>query len=80
MESTITKRHTVRKGKVISDDSDGAGVKVVTIDLVSQTRNGTEVLEVSIEGIGEVQVTVPGVDTDVVEGVELATKVVVEEG
>jgi len=37
-------------------------------------------LEISVEGIGKVQVTVPGVDTDVVEGVELTTKVVVEEG
>jgi hypothetical protein len=37
-------------------------------------------LEISVEGIGEVQVTVPGVDTDVVEGVELATEVVVEKG
>jgi hypothetical protein len=48
--------------------------------LVSQTRNRTEVLEIPIEGIGEVQVTVPGVDADIVERVELATEVVVEKG
>jgi hypothetical protein len=48
--------------------------------LVSQTRNRAEVLEIPVEGVGEVQVTVPGVDANIVKGVELATEVVVEEG
>lgn len=37
-------------------------------------------MEISVEGVGEVQVTIPGVDANIVEGVELATEVVVEEG
>jgi hypothetical protein len=48
--------------------------------LVSQTRNRTEVLEIAVESVGEVQVTIPGVDANVVQGVELAAKVVVKKG
>ena len=75
-----TTKHTVGKGKVISDNSHGTGVKVVAVDLVSQTRNRTEILEISVESIGEVQISVSGVDANVVEGVELTAEVVVQKG
>jgi hypothetical protein len=73
------KTHTVGKGEVVGDNSDSAGVKVVSVDLVSQTRDRAEVLKISVEGVGEVQITVSGVDANVVQGVELATEVVIED-
>ena len=76
----MKKKHTVGKSKVISDNSHGTSVKVVAVDLVSQTRNGTEILEVSVESVCEVQISVPGVNADVVEGVELTAEVVVQKG
>jgi hypothetical protein len=78
--SIRSKTNTVGKSKVISDNSYGTGVKVVSIYLVSQTRNRAEVLKITVESVGEVQVTIPGVDANVVQGVELAAEVVVKEG
>lgn len=72
-------RLTVGESKVICNNSNSASVEVVTVDLVSQTRDGSEILEVAVEGIGEVEFIVSGVDDKVVKGVELSTKVVVEE-
>jgi len=76
----VRNKPTVGKSKIISDNSYGTSVKVVAVDLVSQTRNGTEVLEISVKSIGEVQISVSGVDADIVEGVKLAAEVVVQKG
>jgi hypothetical protein len=48
--------------------------------LVSETGDGAEVLEIAIEGIGEVQITILRVDHKVIQGVELAAEVVVKKG
>lgn len=73
------KTHTVGKGEVVGDNSHSTTVKVVSVYLVSQTRDRAEILEISVKGVSEVQITVPGVDANVVQGVELATEVVIEE-
>lgn len=70
---------TIGQGEVVSDDCDGAGLEVVPVDLVPQAGRRAEVLQEAVEGIGEVQLSVAGVDVDVVERVELATEVVVEQ-
>lgn len=49
---------TVRESEVVSDDSGSSGLEVVAVYLVSETRNGTEILEVAVKGISEVQITV----------------------
>jgi hypothetical protein len=72
------KELTVGKSKVICDNSHSTSFEVVSVHLVSQTRNRAEILKITVQSVGEVQVTVPGVDANVVQGVELAAKVVVE--
>ena len=55
-----------------------AGCGVQTIHLVRQTRLRPEVLPVPILGVCEVDVAVAGVHRDIVQGVELPAKVVVD--
>jgi hypothetical protein len=71
---------TVGESEVIGDDGRGSSLEVVTVDLVSETGDGAEVLEVAIEGVGEVQITILGVDHKVIQGVKLATEVIVKKG
>lgn len=72
-------RLTVGQREIIGNDGDSASLEVVSVDLVSQTRDRAEVLEVTVESIGEVEFTVTGADDQVVQGVELSAKVVVQE-
>lgn len=69
---------TIGQGEVVSDDCDSAGLEVVAIDLVAQAGRRAKILQEAVEGVGEVQLSVAGVDDDVVERVELAAKIVVE--
>lgn len=50
------------------------------VNLLRQARQRSEVLQVAVRGVGEVQVLVLGVDPDVVERVELAAEVAGVEG
>lgn len=70
---------TIGQSEVVGDDLNSAGLEVVAVDLVAQAGRRAEVLQEAIEGIGEVQLFVTGVDDNVVERVELATEVVVEQ-
>lgn len=70
----------VGQGKVVGDDADGARFKVVAVDLVAQAGDGAEILEVAVECVREVDLGVFGADDNIVEGVELAAKVVVDDG
>lgn len=62
----------------IRDDRDSTGRRVESIDLVLQARRWTEILHVAIDCVCEVDVLVLWVNGDVVQGVELATEVVVQ--
>ena len=70
---------TVGQSEVVSDNSDSAGLKVVPVYLVAQAGRRAEVLQEAVKGIGKVQFSVARVYVDVVERVELATEIVVEE-
>lgn len=70
---------TIGQSEIVGDNCDRASLEVVAVDLVAQAWRRTEVLQEAVEGIGEVQFSITGVDYDVVERVELATEVVVEE-
>lgn len=70
---------TIGQSEVVSDDCDSAALKVVAVDLVAQAGRRAEVLQEAVEGIGEVQFSITRVDDNIVERVELATKIVVEE-
>ncbi len=50
------------------------------VHLLLETRPGSEVLDVSIGGIGKVVIFVPRMDTDVVDRVELPAEMIVEHG
>lgn len=69
----------IGQGKIISDDSDSARLEVVAVYLVAQARRRAKVLQVAVEGVGEVQLSITGVDDNIVERVELTAEVVVEE-
>lgn len=70
--------NAVRKGEVIRDDGDSTSLEVVAVHLVSQTGNRSEILEVAVESVGEVKITVLWANDQIIEGVELATKVVID--
>lgn len=70
---------TVGQSEVIGDNSDRARLKVVAVDLVAKAWRWTEILQEAVEGVGKVQLSVEGVNDDVVERVELATEIVVEQ-
>lgn len=70
---------TIGQSEVVGDDLNSAGLEVVAIDLVAQAGRRAEVLQESVEGVCEVQLFVTGVDDNVVQRVELATEVVVEQ-
>lgn len=72
-------RDAVRQSEVVSNNCGSTGLEVVAVHLVPQTRNRTEVLEVAVKGVREVEITVLGADNQVVQRVELTTKVVVEQ-
>lgn len=71
-------RLTVREREIIGNNGDSASLEVVAVDLVSQTRDRAEVLEVTVESVGEVEFAVTGADDQVVQGVELSAEVVVQ--
>lgn len=71
---------TVRGYKAISNYSQCPGLQVETVNLVLQARLGPEMLPVAVLGVGEVNVAISRVDGDIVEGVELSTEKVVDEG
>lgn len=70
---------TIGQSEVVGDNRDSAGLEVIAVNLVAQARRRAKVLQEAVEGIGEVQFSITGVDDNVVERVELATKIVVEE-
>lgn len=69
---------TVGKHKAISHDGDRASRVVPAIYLVPQARNGSEILQIAVQGVGEVQILADRVDDGIIERAELAAKVVVE--
>jgi hypothetical protein len=70
--------NAVGESEVVGDDSRGSSLEVVAVDLVSETGDGAEILQETIEGICEVQITIFRVDHKVIQGVELATEVVIK--
>lgn len=76
--SEICEIRTVGKHKAISHNGDRASRVVPAIYLVPQARNGPEVLQIAIQGVGEVQILVDRVHDGIVERAELAAKVVVK--
>lgn len=64
---------------IVGHNGERAGCGVQAVHLVRQTRFRAEVLPVPILGVCEVDVAVAGVHRDVVQGVELPAKVVVDE-
>lgn len=69
---------TVGQSKVVGSDGNGTSLKVVPIDLVTETRRRAEILEEAVESVGEVELLVAGMDDNVVEGAELTTEVIVQ--
>jgi hypothetical protein len=65
--------------KSISNDGHSARFGVESINLILQARSWTEVLDIAIDCVGEIDIFVLWVNSYVVQGVELATEVVVQE-
>lgn len=57
---------TVGMNKFIGHHRDGTGIGVEAVDLILQTWGGSEILYVAIDGIGEVDFFVLGVNRHVV--------------
>jgi hypothetical protein len=75
----IRRGHTVGMNKPIRRDRDGTGIGVESIDLVLQTRSRTEILHISINRVCEINVFIFRVNGYIVQGVKLATEVIVQE-
>jgi hypothetical protein len=71
---------TVGHDEAVGHNTNRARLLVEAIHLPRQTDFGAEVVGETVAGVGEVDLVVAGVDDDVVERVELAAMVVVEEG
>lgn len=69
---------TIGGNEVVRDHSQRAGLGVQAVDLVPQTRLRAEVLPVSVLRVGEVDVSIATVHSDVIERVELSAEVVVD--
>ena len=65
--------------ETISNNGEGTILEVVAVDLLPNAGIRTEVLEVAVESVGEVEIAILWMDGKVVERVELAAKVVVHE-
>lgn len=71
---------TIEQSEVVGDNCGSAALEVVAVDLVAQTGRRAEVLQEAVEGIDEVRFSITGgVDANVVERVELAAKIIIEE-
>ena len=70
--------HTIGMIESIRDNCHSTGSRVEPIDLVLQARRWTEILNVAIDCVCEVDVLVLWVNGHVVQGIELATEVVVQ--
>lgn len=64
---------------IVGHNGQRASLRIQTVHLVRQTRLRTEVLPVPILGVCEVDLAVAGVHRDIVQGVELSAKVIVDE-
>lgn len=62
----------------IGYNGDSTGVEVVTVHLLLNARVGTEGLDIAVDCVSEVEITVHRVDNKVIERIELAAKKVVE--
>jgi primosomal replication protein N len=63
----------------ISNDSHSTGIGVKAIDLILQARSWTEVLDIAIDCVCEIDIFVLWVDGYIVQRVELTTEVVIKE-
>lgn len=68
---------TIGVNKSISNDRHSTSIRVESINLILQARSRTEVLDIAIDCVGEIDIFVLWVNGHVVQGVELATEVVV---
>lgn len=68
---------TVWQLESIGDSHQGTSGGCQAIDHVWQGRRRPKVLQIAIQGIGEIDVAVTGIDGHIVERVELTTKEVV---
>lgn len=64
--------------KSISNDRHSASIRVESVNLILQTWCWTEILDITIDCVGEIDIFVLWVNGNVVQGVELATEVVVQ--
>lgn len=69
---------TVRMIEIICYNCHCTSVGVESVDLVLEARGRTEILDPAIDCVGEVNLFVLRMDRYIVERVELAAKVVVE--
>lgn len=65
--------------KPIRHDRDSTGLWVKSIDLILQPWSRTEILHISVNSVGEVDVFIFRVNDYVIQGVELATEVIVQQ-
>lgn len=65
--------------EAINSNGDGTRLEVVAVDLLPNAGVRTEILEVAVESVSEVEIAVLRVDSKVIERVKLAAKVIVQE-
>jgi hypothetical protein len=63
---------------IVRHDSQRLSHSVELVDLIFQDRRGSEVLQITIRDVGEIDVAVSGIHRDIVERIELASIVVVD--
>lgn len=70
---------TVWQGETVRDNGYRPSFVIQSIYLISETWSRTEVLQIPVERVGEVNILVTRVDPDVVEGAELSAEVIVQQ-
>ena len=65
--------------KPIRDNCNGTCIGVESVDLILQTGRRAEVLHIAVDSVCEVDVFAFRVNGNIVQGVELATEVVVKD-
>lgn len=70
---------TVGKYKVVCNNGYSSSGIVESVDLISQSGDRSEVLEIAVQCVGEVDILVSWVDRDIIQRVELPSEIIVDE-
>lgn len=70
---------TITIYKLICHNGNSSSIRVQTIYLVGKARSRSKILQIAVYNIRKIDVLVSEVNRDIIEGVELATEVIIGE-